>query len=312
MSSTTAYLFPGQGSQHVRMGRDLFERYPVAREIYAQADETLGFLLSELCFGGPSQALNETLNTQPAILTTSVAAFRVLEQHQTREPLVMAGHSMGEFSALVAAGALSFDDGLHLVRHRGRLMHQAGKQHPGGMAAVLGLAREPVEQACATARDQTGNYVGVANDNCPGQIVISGAVDALGQALNLAQQLGAKRTIRLQVSIAAHTPLMTEAARAFKRHLMNAPLRQPRVPIVANATAGPLTDPDAIRDALTRQLTSPVRWTESIEWIVAQGVDTFVEVGPKKVLNGLLRRIAPAVEGLTTAAALAEGGGQWI
>jgi [acyl-carrier-protein] S-malonyltransferase len=189
-------------------------------------------------------------------------------------------------------------------------MQQAGEQHPGGMAAVLGLERGPLEKACAAARERTGTYVGVANDNCPGQIVISGTIEALEQAIRIAEELGAKRAIRLQVSIAAHTPLMTEAAEAFRHYLDSTLLAKPRVPIVANATAGPLIDPAAIRDALGQQLTSPVRWTESIEWIVAQGVGQFVEVGPKKVLTGLLRRIAPGVEGITSAVALAEGGQQ--
>jgi [acyl-carrier-protein] S-malonyltransferase len=292
------------------MGYRLFQDYPVARGVYAQADGTLGILLSGLCFDGPTQALNDTVNTQPAILATSVAAFRVLEKHRPRDPVFVAGHSMGEFSALVASGALSFEDGLNLVRQRGRLMKEAGKRHPGGMAAVLGLERGPVEEACAAARERTGTYVGVANDNCPGQTVISGTTEALEQAVSIAKELGAKRAIRLQVSIAAHTPLMTEAAEAFRQYLDSTSLREPRIPIVANATAGPLTDPAAIRDALGQQLTSPVRWTESIEWMVAQGVDHFVEVGPKEVLTGLLRRIAPAVQRMTTAAALAEGGEQ--
>jgi [acyl-carrier-protein] S-malonyltransferase len=289
------------------MGHRLFEDYPVARDVYAQADETLGFLLSELCFSGPSQALNQTLNTQPAILATSIAAFRVLERHRPQNPAFMAGHSMGEFSALVAAGALQFEEGLHLVRERGRLMQQAGERRPGGMVAVLGLPRALVEQACAAARQRTGAYVGLANDNCPGQIVISGEMEALGQAVDTAQDLGARRTIRLQVSIAAHSPLMAEAAQTFRRVLDRTTLHTPRVPVVANATASPLTDPTAIRNALGQQLTSPVRWTESIEWIAAQRVHTFVEVGPKKVLIGLLRRIAPALEGVTVAQTVAQG-----
>jgi [acyl-carrier-protein] S-malonyltransferase len=243
-------------------------------------------------------------------LATSVAAFRVLEKHRPHKPAFVAGHSMGEFSALVAAGALSFEDGLRLVRQRGRLMQQAGERYPGGMAAVLGLERAPLEEVCATARERTGAYVGVANDNCPGQIVISGTIDALERATRIAEELGAKRVIRLQVSIAAHSPLMNEAAEAFRQVLDNTPLRRPHISIVANATAGPLTEPAAIRDALGEQLTSPVRWTESVEWMVAHGVECFVEVGPKKVLTGLLRRIAPAAEGITTAAALPEGGQQ--
>jgi [acyl-carrier-protein] S-malonyltransferase len=290
------------------MGHHLFEDYPVARHVYAQANETLGFLLSHLCFHGPSQALNDTVNTQPAILATSVAALRVLERYRPENPLFLAGHSMGEFSALVASGALSFKKGLNLVRQRGLLMQQAGERHPGGMAAVLGLERGPLERACATARERTGAYVGVANDNCPGQIVISGVMEALDQAITIAQEHGAKRAIRLQVSIPAHTPLMNEAAEAFRKALDDTPLRRPRIPIVVNATASPLTDPVAIRDALGQQLTSPVRWTESMKWMVAQGVDRFVEVGPKNVLTGLLRRIAPTVAGITTVAALEEEG----
>jgi [acyl-carrier-protein] S-malonyltransferase len=289
------------------MGHRLFTDYPVARDVYAQADATLGILVSELCFSGPPHALNDTLNTQPAILTTSVAAFRVLGRVQPQQPVFLAGHSMGEFSALVASGALSFEDALNLVRERGRLMGQAGEQHPGGMAAVLGLERGPLEEACAAAREHTGTYVGVANDNCPGQIVISGTTKALDRAIRTAEQLGARRIVRLPVSIAAHTPLMTEAAKAFREHLDSTPIRRPEVPIVANATARPLTDPAAIRDALGQQLTSPVRWNESIEWMVAQGVDRFVEVGPKKVLTGLVRRITPQAEAITAAAALGQG-----
>jgi [acyl-carrier-protein] S-malonyltransferase len=290
------------------MGLSLFESYPVARDTFAQADEILGFLLSELCFDGPAAALNDTLNTQPAILTASVAAYRVLQKHQPQDPVFVAGHSMGEFSALVAAGALSFQDGLSLVRERGRLMKHAGQEQPGGMLAVLGLDRQAVEEACAIARMRTGAYVGVANDNCPGQIVISGKLEALEQATSIVEELGARRVKRLQVSIAAHTPLMTPAAETFRGHLDATSVEKPRVPVVTNATASPLTEPPTLRDALASQLTAPVRWTESVAWMAAHGIDRFVEVGPGKVLTGLVRRIVPAAERITTAAALEEGG----
>jgi [acyl-carrier-protein] S-malonyltransferase len=263
--------------------------------------------LSRLCFEGPAEALNDTVNTQPAILATSVAAFHALKSRGWEAPAYVAGHSMGEFSAMVASGALSFEAGLKLVRERGRLMKEAGERNPGGMAAVLGLKREVLEDVCADARQRTSAYVGVANDNCPGQIVISGALKALEVALEAAQGQGAKRTIRLNVSIPAHSPLMADAAEAFKRCLDDAPLREPKVPIVVNALARPLTDPTAIREALGKQLTSPVRWTESMAWMLAQGVDGFVEVGPKEVLTNLLRRIDRSVERLSTADALASG-----
>jgi len=282
------------------MGRDLYATFAVARAVFDQADSVLGIGLSRLCFDGPAELLNDTLNTQPAILATSVAALRALEEHGADNPVYVAGHSMGEFSALVAAGVLSFEDGLRLVRERGRLMKQAGEQSPGSMAAVLGLEREPLETLCTTVQEQSGEYVGVANDNCPGQLVISGTLAALEQALELAKEQGARRVVRLAVSIAAHSPLMAEAAAEFRRLLNATPFHEPVVPLVANATASPLIAPDDIRDALGRQLTSPVRWAESVRWMIGQGVTRFVEVGPKDVLTGLLRRINRTVERANT------------
>lgn len=307
MARTSVYLFPGQGSQYVGMGHDLFREHPRARDVFAQVDDALGICLSELCFCGPAEELDDTFNTQPAILATSVAALRVLEDRGLADPAYVAGHSMGEFSALVAADALSLEDGLKLVRERGRLMKEAGERNPGGMAAVLGLDRGALEEVCARARERTAAHVGVANDNCPGQIVISGAETALEEAMKLAREHGARRIIRLAVSIAAHSPLMEQAAEAFRLRLDATPLRRPRIPIVANATGVPLRDPDAVRDALGRQLTSPVRWTESMEWMLSQGADWFVEVGPKDVLTNLLRRIDRSVERMSTADALALG-----
>ncbi|HET89472.1 MAG TPA: [acyl-carrier-protein] S-malonyltransferase [Chloroflexi bacterium] len=298
----SAYLFPGQGSQHVGMGRELYTRFPVARAVFEQANTILGLSLTRLCFEGPAESLNDTLNTQPAILTTSVAALRALEEQGSGDgPSFVAGHSMGEFSALVAANALSFQDGLMLVRERGRLMKQAGEQNPGGMAAILGLDRAALEAICAEVQEESGEYVGVANDNCPGQVVISGAAAALERAMELAQAQGAKRTVRLAVSIAAHSPFMAEAATEFRRLLEATTFRPPAVPLVANATATPLTAADEIREALGRQLTSPVQWTDSVRWMIAQGVSRFVEFGPQDVLTGLTKRIDRSVERVATA-----------
>jgi [acyl-carrier-protein] S-malonyltransferase len=286
------------------MGLDLYEKYPAARDVFAQADDVLGFRLSLVCFEGPSEALDDTVNTQPAILATSVAALRVLRGLGLHSADYVAGHSMGEFSALVAAEALSYEDGLRLVRERGALMKEAGLQKPGGMAAILGLDRTSLEDVCARAREEMDAHVGVANDNCPGQIVISGAKPALERAMELAQERGAKRAIPLAVSIAAHSPLMEEAAGDFSDLLGQAPLGVPAIPIVMNAVAQPVTDPAAIRDALAQQLTSPVRWSESMAWMTSQGVEACVEIGPKNVLTSLLRRIDRSVERITTADAL--------
>jgi [acyl-carrier-protein] S-malonyltransferase len=303
MNNRPAFQFPGQGSQRVGMGKELAERFPVAARIFARADEVLGFPLSRLCFEGPAEALNDTANAQPAILTASVAALRVLEE-MGESPACVAGHSLGEFTALVAASALTFEDALLLVQERGRLMKEAGARRPGGMAAVLGLDAEEVAAICERVSRETGGYVGVANDNCPGQVVISGDEAALVAGMEAMQAAGARRVVRLAVSIAAHSPLMAEAAAAFRHALEKVPLHRPRIPFIANATADVLEEPESIREALVRQLTSPVRWRGSVQQMIRRGIARFVEVGPGDVLTGLLRRIDASVHGLTVAQVL--------
>lgn len=298
--AATALVFPGQGSQWVGMGKALFDRFPAAAAVFQQADAVLGFPLSRLCFEGPEDALNDTVNTQPAVFTVGVAALRAMESRLDGVAFV-AGHSLGEFTALVAAGALAFEDALLLVRERGRLMKEAGEGNPGGMVALIGLEAARVDALCAEVRQAGHGYVGVANDNCPGQVVISGDEAALEAAAEAARAAGARKTVRLPVSIAAHSPLMAPAAEAFRQALAAVPVQLPRIPVVFNATARPLGDPEQIRSALARQLTSPVRWTESVRWMVERGVDRFVEVGPGAVLTGLIRRIDRSVERLTTA-----------
>lgn len=289
---TTAFLFPGQGSQAVGMGRELAETSPAAREVFAQADEQLGFKLSQLCWSGPATALNDTYNTQPALFTSSIAALHALRESVGEfAPAYVAGHSLGEITALVAAQALEFEDGLELVRERGRLMKLADERQPGGMAAVLGLDATQLQELCAQASAGADDVVQVANDNCPGQVVISGHESALGRAMAAAQAAGARRVVRLPISIAAHSPLMESVSEEYGLAVDRMPFGGPVCTIIANATVTPLTDSNEIRAELRGQLTNPVRWTETIRTLLAQGVTDFVEVGVGNVLNGLVKRI---------------------
>lgn len=288
---STAFLFPGQGSQVVGMGRELYEREPAARALYDEADERLGFPLSRLCFEGPEDALTDTAVQQPALFVTSLAAWAVLRARGEGNAAYLAGHSLGEFSALAAAGSLSFAGGLSLVRRRGELMKLAGQRQPGGMAAVLGLDAAPVAEICARAAAETGQYAGVANDNCPGQVVITGHEAALTRAMTLLGEAGARKIVRLPISIAAHSPLMASVADEFAAAVAAAAPGPAQLPVIGNVHARPLTTPDDIRAELTAQLTAPVRWTDTIRFLGEQGVDAYVETGPGDVLLGLVKRI---------------------
>lgn len=281
------------------MGKELAERFPTARETFSIADDLLGFSLSKLAWHGPEDELNDTINTQPALLVHSVAALKVFQEHYPDfGPAFVAGHSMGELSALVAAQALSFESAVLLVRRRGELMQAAGVNSPGGMAAILGLDIPTLEEVCTRA-SQDSEIVQVANDNCPGQVVISGSRAALEQALDLANQAGARRAVPLAVSIAAHSPLMIHAQSDFNRAVDRASISDPRVPIIGNVTAQPLKNTAEIRSDLQAQLTSRVRWTESIQYMLSQGVISFLEFGSGSVLTGLLRRIDRQASGIT-------------
>ena len=297
-TTKVAFLFPGQGSQSVGMGQDLASSFSIAREIYSRADEILGFSISKLSWEGPEEHLNDTINTQPALMVHSVAALRVFQNmYPDLQPLLVAGHSMGQLSALVAAQTLSFEHALRLVRTRGELMKAAGENSPGGMAAILGLDIETLEEICASAT-QGSESVQVANDNCPGQVVISGATPALERAMKLANAAGARRAVPLAVSIAAHSPLMSHSQTAFNQAVDSAPLADPQIPIVGNVTARPLASAAQIRGDLQAQLTSRVRWTESIQHMLAEGVTKYLEIGSGAVLTGLLKRIDRQVTGI--------------
>lgn len=291
-----AFLFPGQGSQQVGMGQALYERVPEARAIFDEADARLGFSLSALCFTGPDEELTDTVNQQPALFTTSLAMHAALLAEGVEPPAFVAGHSLGEFSALTAVGCLSFAAGLALVRRRGELMKAAGEREPGAMAAILGLDLPQVADLCAQATAQNGRPVQVANDNCPGQIVISGDKGALETAVALTLAAGARKAVVLPITIAAHSPLMASAAADFATAVDATPIQPPAIPIIGNVTAQPLTTPEAIRAELKAQLTASVLWTDSMRYLIAQGVRSVVEVGPGDVLLSLMKRIDRQVE----------------
>ncbi len=299
MSAKLAFVFPGQASQSLGMGRDFVEAYPMAREVFEQTDDLLGFAFSKICFEGSEETLNDTINTQPALYVCGVAILRVLNHERPDiQPDFVAGHSLGEFTALTASGALAFADGLRLVRERGRLMKEAGEKNSGAMAALLGLDLDSAQAVCARASERTQLAVVVANDNCPGQVVISGDVLALEAAMELAKEAGAKRAVKLAVSIAAHSPLMESAAVEFGRLVAKTTLKIPLRPVYGNVDALPLHDIDTIRSELNHQLTQTVRWTDSVKAMIAAGAERFVEIGSGDVLTGLLKRIDRNVEGV--------------
>jgi [acyl-carrier-protein] S-malonyltransferase len=296
MKAKIAFVFPGQGSQYVGMGKQLYDASPAARRIFEQADAVLGFPLSTLCFEGPQADLDDTYNAQPAILTVSIACLEALKERfgplgYVGAPTLVAGHSMGEFTALVAAGVLDFEDALKLVRERGRLMKESGEERPGGMAAVIGLDEQALEEVVLEA--QSEGVVTLANANSPGQTVLSGEVAALTRAMELAKARGARLVQRLAVSIASHSPLMQQASQHFNELVSRINLRPPEVPLIANISAQALTTVEDLRTELSEQLTRPVQWTRSVQEMVSHGVDTFVEIGPKQVLSGLIKRITP-------------------
>ncbi|MFQ5925435.1 MAG: ACP S-malonyltransferase [Dehalococcoidia bacterium] len=283
-----AYVFPGQGSQRVGMGFDLYQGFSSAREVFEEADDALGFPLSRLCFEGPEEELSQTANAQPAILTVSLACLRAASQvaGQLICPAFMAGHSLGEYTALVAAQVLDFLDAVRLTRERGRLMQEAGERVPGGMVAIIGLDELSVEQVCQEADAQ------IANLNSPGQIVISGAKETLARAADLARAMGARHVMPLKVSGAFHSPLMQPAADGMAQAISPLNFRDPNVPIVVNSTAHPVTAADGVKEELLRQLCHCVQWQRSVEYMVGAGVSTFIEIGPGQVLSGLIKRIS--------------------
>jgi len=288
----TAFVFPGQGSQAVGMGRQLAAQYPIAKQTFEEADSILGIALSRIMWDGPDSDLNDTINTQPALYLHSIAAFRTfLHLYSGFKPAALAGHSLGELSALAASGALTFEDGLRLVRKRGELMKRAGELAPGSMAAILGVDIPALDKVCAEAstRDE---FVQVANDNCPGQVVISGTKAAVERAMTGAKAAGARRALTLAVSIAAHSPLMGSIQADWNEAVNAASFSPMQIPVIGNVHATPLKDEASARADIIAQMQSRVRWTESVKYMSGKGITTFVEAGPGAVLGGLIKRIA--------------------
>jgi [acyl-carrier-protein] S-malonyltransferase len=313
MMNGLAFIFPGQGSQYVGMGKDLCDRFRVARETFEEADDALGEKISSLCFEGPEEELKLTANTQPAIVTVSVSALRVLQSETEVHPSLMAGHSLGEYTALVAAGAIEFADAVRAVRARGQFMQEAVPVGEGAVGALLGLDTTAVSEICEEAAQ--GEVLTPANFNCPGQIVISGHTGAVTRAIDVARERGAKRAVLLPVSAPFHSPLMKPAGERLKEVLEGIAVRDLHVPVVANVNAQPNTARDRIVKLLIQQVSAPVRWEESMRLMLSKAISRFVEVGPGKVLLGLMKRIDGAArlanvenaESLANAKSVVEG-----
>lgn len=294
--SKITFVFPGQGSQTVGMMKELYDNYACVKDVFKEADEALGFSMTDLCFKGPEEQLRLTYNTQPAILTCSVAALKVLEEHEVF-PDVAAGHSLGEYSALVAAGSLKFADAVRVVRKRGQFMQEAVPVGQGAMAAIIALDTEKIKEICKEVQDRTGLAVQPVNFNCPGQVVIAGATDAVREASEALKAAGAKRAIVLPVSAPFHSTLMQPAADRLAEVLDQVKIADAKIPVIANVTAQPEQKGDEIRKILVKQAASPVLWEDSVRYMIQAGVTTFIEVGPGKVLTGFVKKIDRSFSG---------------